>query len=67
MIYDEDDVFYILIEFGSDRISPRESAKNDRNGADGLNCIISVSSELIFEIHDGNYARKEKFMSLRHL
>ena len=60
MISDEDDVFYILVEFESDQISPRESAKNGRNGADGLNCIIFVKSELIFEIYDENYHRKKK-------
>ena len=49
-IYDENDVFYILIEFESDRMSPRESAKNGRIGADGSNCKILVKSELRFEI-----------------
>ena len=33
VICDENDVFYILVEFESDRMSPRESAKNGRNGA----------------------------------
>ena len=49
MIFDVEEALYILVEFESDRISPRESAKNGRNGADGLNCIIFVKSELIFE------------------
>ena len=49
MIFDEKDVLYILVEFESDRMSPRESAKNGRNGAHGLNCIIFVNSELNFE------------------
>ena len=53
------DVFYILGEFEGDRISPRESAKNGRNGTDGLNCLIFVKSELIFEIYDENYPRKK--------
>ena len=47
-----DDVFYILV---SDRMSPRKSAKDGRIGAHGLNCIIFVNSELIFEIYDENY------------
>ena len=37
VIFDENDVHYILVEFQSDRISPRESAKNERIGAHGLN------------------------------
>ena len=59
MISDEDDVFYILVEFKSDQISPRESAKNGRLGAHGLNCRIFVKSEVIFEIYDKNYPRKK--------
>ena len=52
-------VLYILVEFESDRMSPRESAKNGRICAHGLNCIIFVDSELIFEIYDKNYPRKK--------
>ena len=63
--FHEDDVLYILVEFETDRISPRESAKNGRNGANGLNCIIFVNSEVIFEIYDKNYPMKKIFMSLR--
>ena len=37
VIFDEDDAFNILVEFESDRISPRESTKNGRMGAHGLN------------------------------
>ena len=37
----------------------RESAKNGRNSAHGLNCIIFVNSELIFEIYDENYPTKK--------
>ena len=66
VIFDENDVLYILVEFESARMSPRESAKNGRIGAHGLNCIIFVNSELIFEIYDENYLRKKNFMSLRH-
>ena len=36
-----------------------ESAKNGRNGAHGLNCIIFVNSEVIFEIYDKNYPIKK--------
>ena len=63
MIFDVEEALYILVEFESDRISPRESAKNGRNGADGLNCIIFVKSELIFEIYDENNHRKKNFMT----
>ena len=66
-IFDKDDALYILVEFESDRISPRESAKNSRNGADGLNCIISVKSELIFEIYDENNHRKKNFMAQKKI
>ena len=66
VIFDEDDVLYNLVEFESDRMSPRESAKNGRIGAHGLNCIIFLNSELIFEIYDKNYPKKKNFMSLRH-
>ena len=52
MILDEHDPLYILVEFKSDQISPRKSAKNGRNGADGLKCIIFVKSDVIFEILD---------------
>ena len=52
MIFSENDALNIFVEFKSDRISPRESAKNGRNGADGLICIIFVKSELIFEIYN---------------
>ena len=61
MILDEYDPLHILVEFASDRISPRESAKNGRNGADGLNCIIFVKSDVIFEIWDKNYPMKKNF------
>ena len=53
MIFDEYDDLDILVEFESDRMSPRESAKNGRIGAHGLNGIIFVNSELFskhFEI-----------------
>ena len=52
MIFDENDVVFFLVDFESDRISPRESAKNERIGADGLNCKIFVNFELKFEIYD---------------
>ena len=61
VIFVEDDVLSILVEFESDRISPRESGKNGRNGAHGLNCKILVNSEVIFEIHDENYLMKKNF------
>ena len=37
-----------------------KSVKNGRIGAHGLNCIIFVNFELIFEIYDKNYSRKKK-------
>ena len=63
MIFDENDVLYILVEFESNRMSPRESAKNGRIGAHGLNCKIFVDSEFRFEIFDKNYPRKKIFKS----
>ena len=58
MIFDEDDVLHIWVEFKSDRMSPCESAKNGRIGGHGLNCKIFVNFELIFEIHDENCSLK---------
>ena len=52
MIFVKDDVLYILIEFESDRMRLRKSAKNGRNGAHGLNCKIFANSEVIFEIEN---------------
>ena len=65
LIFDHNDVFFILVEFASDRISSRVSAKNGRNGADGFICKIFVKSELLSQIYDKNYIYKKKFMSLR--
>ena len=62
MIFDENDVLYILVEFETNRMSPRESAKNGRNGTHGLNCKIFLNFELGFEIYDKNYPRKKNFM-----
>ena len=36
MIFNEDDALFILVELRSDQISPRESAKIGRMGAQGL-------------------------------
>ena len=52
MIFDEKDVLYILVEFETDCMSPRESAKNGRIGSNGLNCKIFVKAEVIFEMYD---------------
>ena len=65
VIFDEKDLLYILVEFESDRMSPRESTKNGRIGAHGLNCKIFVNSEFRFEIYDKKYPTKKNFMSLR--
>ena len=59
VIFDENDVLYILLEFETDRMSPRESAKNGRIDAHGLNCKICVNSEFRFEIYDKNNPRKK--------
>ena len=67
VIFDENDVFYILVEFESDRMSPGESAKNGRIGAHGLNCKIFVNSEFRFGIYDENYPMKKNFMPLREI
>ena len=48
LIFGQNDVLYILGEFEDRRISPRESATNGRNGAQGLNCTIFLNSELRF-------------------
>ena len=67
MIFDEGDVLHMLVEFESDRISPRESTKNGRMGAHGLNWKIFVNSELIFEINDENYSRKKFLMIQKNI
>ena len=59
MIFVENDNFYILVEFESDQIGPRESVKNGRNGAHGLNCKIFVNFEHIYEINDEKYHMKK--------
>ena len=48
VIFVKHNVFHILVEFESDRMSPRESAKNERMGARGLNCIFVDSEEKKF-------------------
>ena len=65
VIFDENNIFFILVKFETHRMSPRESAENGRNGAHGLNCIIFFKSELIFEIYDKNYPMKKIFKSPR--
>ena len=50
VIFNQNNVLLILVEFESDRMGPRESAKNGRIGAYGLKCRIFLDSELIFEI-----------------
>ena len=65
VIFDENDVLYILVEFESDRMSPRDSAENGLNDAHGLNWKIFVHSEFRFEIYDKNYLMKKNFMTLR--
>ena len=59
VVFDEDYILYILVEFETDRMSPRESAENGWNGAHGLSCIFFVNSEVIFEIYDKNYPMKK--------
>ena len=63
--FDEKDFLYILVEFASDRISPRESTKNGRIGVHGLNWKIFVNSEFRFEICGKNNPMNKIFMSLR--
>ena len=62
VIFIKDNALLILVEFERDRMSPLESTKNGRIGAHGLNCIIFVKSDFIFEIYDKNYPRKKNFM-----
>ena len=52
VIFDENDVLYILVEFETDCMSPRESAKNGRIGSNGLNCKILVNSEVISDLFE---------------
>ena len=63
MIFDEKDHLYILVDFESDRMSPRESTKNGRIGAHGLNCKIFDNTEFRFEIYDKNYFMKKNHAS----
>ena len=58
VIFIQDNVLFILVEFESDQISPCESAKNGRIGAYGLKYNFFFNFELIFEIYDKNYLRK---------
>ena len=62
MIFDENAVFYNLVEFESDRMSPRESAKIGQMGAHGLNWKIFVNSKVIVEIHEKNYIKVFSFL-----
>ena len=57
-IFIKNDVKYILVEFESDRMSQRETAKNERIGAYGLKCNF-FNFKLGFEIYDKNYSRKK--------
>ena len=74
VIFNQNNVLLILVEFESDRMGPRESAKNGRIGAYGLKCRIFLDSELIFEIYDKNNPREKiyvltmilKFLPLNH-
>ena len=59
MIFHQDNVLFILVGFESDRMSPRESAKNGRIDAYGLNCKIFSNSEHIFESMIKNHLRKK--------
>ena len=47
MIFVEDDVLYILVEFEIDRVRPRKRAKNGQNGAPALNVVIQPGRSLI--------------------
>ena len=47
MIFDQVDVFYILVEFEVDGMRLNESPKNGRKGAQGLNCKIFVNFKAI--------------------
>ena len=67
MIFNEDDVLYILEEFESDPMSPRESVKIGQMGAHGLSWKIFVKFETEFEIYDKNNPRKKFFMCLRRV
>ena len=57
VIFHQDNIFFILVEFECDRMSPRESPKNGRIGAYGFKCQIFLNSELIFEIYHKNHLK----------
>ena len=59
VIFIQDNAFFILVEFESDQMSPRESTENGRIGAYGLKCKFFMNSELIFEIYDKISSRKK--------
>ena len=52
-----------MVEFESDRMCARESAKNGRIGANGFNCKIFVNSEFRFKIYDEIYPLKKFHVS----
>ena len=54
---------HFLVEFEVDRMRSKESTKNGRKGADGLNCIIFVNFWAIFEIYNKNYLAKKLCLS----
>ena len=54
VIFIQDNVLYILVEFGSDRMGHCESTKNGRTGAHGLNSKFFAKSEVKF----GNNKKK---------
>ena len=47
VIFNQDNVLFILVEFESDQMSPRESPKNGRIGDYGLNCIFLILSSYL--------------------
>ena len=55
MIFDEDDVLFLLLEFENDLMSPHESAKNGRIGANGLNCFFLILSSYFKSTKKKNY------------
>ena len=61
VIFVKHNVIFMLLEFESDRMTPRESAKNGQIGARELKCKIFVDSEVKYEIYDKNYPRKKSF------
>ena len=55
VIFVQNDVFFIPVEFESDQIRPREGPKMDKSALRGYFAKFFVNSELIFGIYDEKF------------